>query len=132
VDVLLAHVTVDHKVTAVLFPSATPVPSDATTHAPNQAIFSLSCRNAGNVSSPAKVAVWLGPLCQDASRHNVFGIRGTVESLRSNDWANTSRDYRLIETIRKSGTIDLLQRLAELNRSMARPAFADYRSGGDV
>ena len=53
-DVLLVHVTMDHKVTAVLLPSATPAPSDATTHTPNQAIFSSSCSNSGNVSHPLK------------------------------------------------------------------------------
>jgi hypothetical protein len=78
-DVLLVHVTMDHKVTAVLLPSATPAPSDATTRAPNQAIFSSSCRISGNVSAPAKVAVSLGLLRQDASGNNVFGIRVTVD-----------------------------------------------------
>lgn len=78
-DVLLARVTVDHKATAVLLPSATPAPSDATTHAPNQAICSLSCRNSGDISAPAKVAVSLGLPRQDASGNNVFGIRVTVD-----------------------------------------------------
>jgi len=78
-DVLLVHVTVDHKVTAVLLPSATPAPSDATAHAPNQTILPSSCRNSDNVSEPAKLAVSLGVLRQDASGNNVFGIRVTVD-----------------------------------------------------
>jgi hypothetical protein len=78
-DVLLAHITVDHKVTAVLLPSATAALSTATTQAPNQAIFSSSCRNSGNVSAPAKVAVSLGLLRQDASGNDVFGMRVTVD-----------------------------------------------------
>lgn len=78
-DVLLAHVTVDHKVTAVLLPSATPAPSDATIQAPNQAVFSSSCRTLGNVPALAKVGVSLGLLRHDASGNNVFGIRVTVD-----------------------------------------------------
>ena len=78
-DVLLAHVTVDHKVTAVLLPGATAAPSGATTQAPNQVTFSSSCRNSGKASAAAKIAVSLGLLRQDASGNNVFGIRVTVE-----------------------------------------------------
>jgi len=78
-DVLLAHVTVDHKVTAVLLPGATAAPSGAPTQAPNQVTFSSNCRNSGKASAAAKIAVSLGLLRQDASGNNVFGIRVTVE-----------------------------------------------------
>jgi hypothetical protein len=78
-DVLLVHITMDHKMTAVLLPSATPLVADAPARAPNQAIFRSNCRNSGNASEPAKVAVSLGALRQDASGNDVFGIRVTVD-----------------------------------------------------
>jgi hypothetical protein len=76
-DVPLAHVTVDHKVTAVLLPGATAAPSGETTQAPYQVTFSSNCRNSGKVS--AQMAVSLGLRRQVASGSNVFGIRVTVE-----------------------------------------------------
>jgi hypothetical protein len=78
-DVLLAHVTVDHKVTAVLLPGATAAPSGGTTQAPYQVTFSSNCRNSGKAPASAKIAVPLGLLRQVASGSNVFGIRVTVE-----------------------------------------------------
>jgi len=77
-NVLLVHVTLDHKQTAVLLPSAHPAPNPPS-YTPNQAIFSSSCRNAGNSSVSAKVDVFLGLLRQDASGKDVFGVRVTVE-----------------------------------------------------
>jgi len=77
-NVLLVHVTLDHKQTAVLLPSphsALNPPS----YTPNQAIFSSGCRNAGNRPASAKVNVFLGLLRQDASGKDVFGVRVTVE-----------------------------------------------------
>ena len=78
-DLLLVHITMDHKVTAVLLPSATPLLADAHAQGPNQATFSSNCRNSGNAPAPAKVAVSLGVLRQDASGNDVFGIRVTVD-----------------------------------------------------
>ena len=78
-DVLLVHVTMDHKVTAVLLPSATPLLADAPAQTPNRAIFQSNCRSSGNASAPAKIAVSLGLLRQDASGNDVFGIRVTVD-----------------------------------------------------
>jgi len=78
-DVLLVHITMDHKVTAVLLPSATPLLADAPAQAPNQATFSSNCRTSGNASAPAQVAVSLGLLRQDAFGNDVFGIRVTVD-----------------------------------------------------
>jgi hypothetical protein len=71
------HVTVDHKVTAVLLPGVTAAPSGGTTQAPYRVTFSSNCRNSGKVS--AKMAVSLGLLRQVASGSNVFAIRVTVE-----------------------------------------------------
>lgn len=76
-DVLLANLTVDHKVMAVLLPGATAAPSGGTTQAPYRVTFSSNCRNSGKVS--AKMAVSRGLLRQIASGSNVFGIRVTVE-----------------------------------------------------
>jgi hypothetical protein len=78
-DVLLVHVAIDRKVTAVLLPSSTPLQADLPAPAPNQAIFSSACRVSGGVSAPAKVAVSLGLLRQDSSRNSVFGVRVTVD-----------------------------------------------------
>jgi hypothetical protein len=97
-DVLLAHVTVDLKVTEVLLPGATAAPSGGTTQAPYQVTFSSNCRNSGKASASAKIAVSLGLLRQVASGSNVFGDRGR---LRSNHGAETSRDYRAIGTVEK-------------------------------
>jgi|CZKR01.1.fsa_nt_gi hypothetical protein len=77
-NVLLVHVTLDHKQTAVLLPSAHPT-SNPPSYTPNQAIFSSSCRDSGNSSASAKVDVFLGLLRQDASGKDVFGVRVTVE-----------------------------------------------------
>ena len=77
-NVLLVHVTLDHKQTAVLLPSANPVP-DAPSYTPNRAIFSSDCRNSGNSSTSARVDVFLGLLRQDASGKEIFGVRVTVE-----------------------------------------------------
>jgi hypothetical protein len=77
-NVLLVHVTLHHKQTAVLLPSANPAPNPPN-NAPNQAIFSSGCRNSGNNSASAKVDVFLGLLRQDASGKDVFGVRVTVE-----------------------------------------------------
>ena len=77
-NVLLVHVTLDHKLTAVLLPSAHPT-SNPPSYTPNQATFSSSCRDSGNSSASAKVDVSLGPLQQDASGKDVFGVRVTVE-----------------------------------------------------
>jgi len=77
-NVLLVHVTLDHRQTAVLLPSANPVPNPPR-YTPNQAIFSSGCRNSGNSSTSAKVDVFLGLLRQDASGKEVFGVRVTVE-----------------------------------------------------
>jgi hypothetical protein len=75
-SVLLVHVTLDHKQTAVLLPSANPAPNPPS-YAPNQAIFSSGCRNSASSSASAKV--FLGLLRQDASGKDVFGVRVTVE-----------------------------------------------------
>jgi len=79
-NVLLVHVTSDHKQTAVLLPipSAHPDPNPPS-YTPNQAIFSTGCRNSGNSSASAKVDVFLGLLRQDASGKDVFGVRVTVD-----------------------------------------------------
>jgi hypothetical protein len=79
-NVLLVHVTLGHKQTAVLlpFPSAHPAPNPPS-YTPNQAFFSPVCRNSGNSSVSAKVDVFLGLLRQDASGKDVFGVRVTVE-----------------------------------------------------
>ena len=77
-NVLLVHVTLDQKQTAVLLPSAHPAPNPPS-YTPNQAIFSSGCRNSGNSSASAKVDVFLGLLRQDASGKDVFGVRVTVE-----------------------------------------------------
>jgi len=77
-NVLLVHVTLDQKQTAVLLPSAHPAPNPPS-YPPNQAIFSSGCRNSGNSSASAKVDVFLGLLRQDASGKDVFGVRVTVE-----------------------------------------------------
>jgi len=77
-NVLLVHVTLDQKQTAVLLPSAHPAPNPPS-YIPNQAIFSSGCRNSGNSSASAKVDVFLGLLRQDASGKDVFGVRVTVE-----------------------------------------------------
>ena len=77
-NVLLVHVTLDHRQTAVLLPSANPAPNPPS-YTPNQAIFSSGCRNSGNNSASAKVDVFLGLLRQDASGKEVFGVRVTVE-----------------------------------------------------
>ena len=77
-NVLLVHVTLDDKQTAVLLPSANSAPSSPSS-TPNQAIFSSGCHNSGNSSASAKVDVFLGLLRQDASGKNVFGVRVTVE-----------------------------------------------------
>ena len=79
-NVLLVHVTLDHKQTAVLlpFPSAHPAPNPPS-YAPNQAILSSGCRNSCNSPVSAKVDVFLGLLRQDASGKDVFGVRVTVE-----------------------------------------------------
>ncbi len=53
-DVLLAHVTVDLKVTEVLLPGATAAPSGGTTQAPYQVTFSSNCRNSGKAPASAK------------------------------------------------------------------------------
>ena len=45
-NVLLVQVTLDHKQTAVLLPSANPAPNPPS-YTPNQAIFSSGCRNSG-------------------------------------------------------------------------------------
>jgi len=76
-NVLLVHVTLDHKQTAVLLPSAHPASNPPNT--PNQAMFSSGCRNSGNSSASAKVDVFLGLIRQDASGKDVFGVRVTVE-----------------------------------------------------
>jgi len=77
-NVLLVHVTLDQKQTAVLLLSAHPAPNPPS-YTPNQAIFSSGCRNSGNSSASAKVDVFLGLLRQDASGKDVFGVRVTVE-----------------------------------------------------
>jgi hypothetical protein len=77
-NVLLVHVTLDHKQTAVLLPSAN-LAANPPSYTPNQAIFSSGCRNSGNSSASAKVDVFLGLLRQDASGKDVFGVRVTVE-----------------------------------------------------
>ena len=77
-NVLLVQVTLDHKQTAVLLPSANPAPNPPS-YTPNQASFSSGCRNSGNSSTSAKVDVFLGLLRQDASGKEVFGVRVTVE-----------------------------------------------------
>jgi hypothetical protein len=77
-NVLLVHVTLDDKQTAVLLPSAHPVPNPPS-YTPNQATFSSGCRNSGNSFPSARVGVFLGPLRQDASGKDVFGVRVTVE-----------------------------------------------------
>jgi hypothetical protein len=81
-NVLLVHVTLDHKQTAVLLPSAHPAPNPPS-YTPNQVIFSSGCRNSGNSSASAKVDVFLGLLRQDASGKDVFGVRVTVEGCNS-------------------------------------------------
>src|SRR5258708_3720898 len=81
-NVLLVHVTLDHKQTAVLLPSAHPAPNPPS-YTPNQVIFSSGCRNSGNSSASAKVDVFLGLLQQDASGRDVFGVRVTVEGCNS-------------------------------------------------
>ena len=81
-NVLLVHVTLDHKQTAVLLPSAHPAPNPPS-YTPNQVIFSSGCRNSGNSSASAKVDVFLGLLRQDSSGKDVFGVRVTVEGCNS-------------------------------------------------
>ena len=81
-NVLLVHVTLDRKQTAVLLPSTHPAPNPPS-YTPNQVIFSAGCRNSGNSSASAKVDVFLGLLRQDASGKDVFGVRVTVEGCNS-------------------------------------------------
>src|SRR5258708_37060855 len=64
-NVLLVHVTLDHKHPAVLLPSAHPAPNPPS-YTPNQAMLSSGCRNSGNSSATANVAVFLPLLRQDA------------------------------------------------------------------
>ncbi len=77
-NVLLVQVTLDHKQTAVLLPSAHSAPNPPS-YTPNQATFSSGCRSSGNSSASARVDVFLGLLRQDASGKDVFGVRVTVE-----------------------------------------------------
>jgi hypothetical protein len=90
-NVLLVHVTLDHKQTAVLLPSAHPT-SNPPSYTPNQVIFSSSCRDSGNSSASAKVDVFLGLLRQDASGKDVFGVRVTVEGCNATSGPNTNPD----------------------------------------
>jgi len=78
VDVLLVHVSVDHKESAVVFPTAPIQPSSPSTFGLNRVILSSKCRDSGGAPAPAKINVFLGLLQQEAGR-NVFGVRITVE-----------------------------------------------------
>jgi hypothetical protein len=79
VDVLLVHVSVDHKESAVVFPTAPIQPSNPPTLGRNQAILASKCRDSGGTPAPAKINVFLGLLQQEAPGRKVFGVRITVE-----------------------------------------------------
>jgi hypothetical protein len=82
-DVLLVHVSVDHKESAVLFPTAQTQPSPSPTFGLNRVILSSKCRDSGGASALAKVDVYLGLLQQEDSSKNAFGVRITVEGCNS-------------------------------------------------
>lgn len=79
VDVLLVHVSVDHKESAIVFPTAPIQPSTPSTFGLNRAILSSKCRDSSGASAPARVNVLLGLLPQNAAGKNVFGVGITVE-----------------------------------------------------
>jgi hypothetical protein len=94
-DALLAHVTVDHKVTEVLLPGATAAPSGGTTQAPYQVTFSSKLSElwqGSGIRQNSGVAWPSAAGCFGERRFRYKGDRGRV---RSNHGTNTSRDYRV-------------------------------------